>query len=403
MTYHATTPFGQRSVTAGLLKSAKAARGSAPIPKVDKWELFRQLCTGRLAFGVTDRDLTVLNALLSFLPEKTLQDAAQTTVFPSNRALGERAHGMAESTLRRHLGALVKAGLITRQDSPNGKRYVRRDRSGDITQAFGFDLRPLLVHARAISEAARAAEDATARRKELREMMILKKRDAFKLSEFGCAEGIAANWDEIFDTLALLQRKSRRKLDIDGLQALHDDVDKLLNKVQNILLETEEMSGTHSRSERHLQNSKPDTLESEHCLEKSKASPERPIQQPSTSAQDTIRAKPEIKIPLALVLKACPDLEPYSRDPIRQWSGLYDAAQLVRGMMGISRSAWDEATAAMGPECASAVVAGMLQRVDEINNPGGYLRSLTHKAQLGKFSPGPMIMSLLNRGEAQKS
>ncbi len=398
MTYHSTTPFGRRPVTAGLIKTVEAARRSPPIPRTDKWGLFRQLCTARDAFGVSDRDLTVLNALLSFLPGKALDEAEQMTVFPSNRTLAERAHGMAESTLRRHVAALIKAGLIVRRDSPNGKRYVRRNQSGDITQAYGFDLRPLLVRAAEISDACRAAEDAATRRQELRELIALKKRDAFKLAEFGRAEGLDGNWDEIFDRLALLQRRGRRKLDLTLLEMLHQDVENLLIKIQHMFSETQEMSGYDSQNERHIQSSKPNTLESEQTHEMENVAS-------NSHDQNTQDQKPtaELKIPLSLVLKACPDIHPYARDPIRHWNGLYDVAQMVRGMMGINNSTWSDATRAMGPDCAATVVAGMLQRIDEIKNPGGYLRSLTQKAALGKFSPGPMVMSLLNRDGLAKS
>ena len=60
--------------------------------------------------------LAVLSALLSFHRGKELADDDALIVFPSNAALSERAHGMAESTLRRHLAALVRAGLILRRD-----------------------------------------------------------------------------------------------------------------------------------------------------------------------------------------------------------------------------------------------------------------------------------------------
>ncbi len=53
--------------------------------------------------------------------------------------------GMPASTLRRHLAVLVDAGLIVRRDSPNGKRYARKNRAGAIELAFGFDLSPLVV------------------------------------------------------------------------------------------------------------------------------------------------------------------------------------------------------------------------------------------------------------------
>ncbi|MFP4406806.1 replication initiation protein RepC [Rhodosalinus sp.] len=79
----------------------------------------------------------------------------------------------------------------------------------------------------------------------------------------------------------------------------------------------------------------------------------------------------------------------------RHWHHLVAVAGDLRGMMGISPDAWREAQQVMGPEVAAITLAGILQRVQHIRSPGGYLRALTEKAGRGAYSPGPMIMSLL--------
>ncbi|MFC7397453.1 plasmid replication protein RepC [Chelatococcus sp. GCM10030263] len=92
---------------------------------VHKWTLFRDLTEAKDRLGVTDRALAILQALLSFHQETALT-SGDLIVYPSNRELALRAHGIAPATLRRHLSALVDAGLIIRRDSPNGKRYARK-------------------------------------------------------------------------------------------------------------------------------------------------------------------------------------------------------------------------------------------------------------------------------------
>lgn len=104
-------------------------------------------------------------------------------------------------------------------------------------------------------------------------------------------------------------------------------------------------------------------------------------------------------IPLPLVIKACPDILPYCEREPKDWRDLVVAASYVRGMMGISPSAWEEAKDSMDPETAAATVACILQRFAQINSPGGYSRALSSKAALGVFSPGPMVMALLNGGD----
>lgn len=386
-----TTPFGRRPVTAGLIEQIESAQAQSSIGHFNKWELFRELCAARAAFGVSDRDLTVLNALLSFHQNAHLSDNENLIVFPSNMALSERAHGMAESTLRRHLAALVQAGLIRRHDSPNGKRYAARSHQGDITRAFGFDLHPLLQRCEEITLAAAEVRAAAQRMKRLREDVTLMKRDALKLVVYGKEAGFAADWQSLELALLAVHRQFRRNLAFAEVESLRETVQKLLIAVRQALLITEKMDGSDVDNERHFQNSNKDSYDSEPCKEQSGGGE---VAEP----QAEVCADRKIpNIPLVLVLKACPDILEYEQQHPRHWHELVALAGFVRGMIGISPDAWDAAQSVMGRENAAITVASMLQRVSEIKNPGGYLRALTRKAADNGFSPGPMVMALLNQ------
>ena len=106
-----------------------------------------------------------------------------------------------------------------------------------------------------------------------------------------------------------------------------------------------------------------------------------------------------MRFALGSILKACPDIAMYDRHGIKGWHDLIATAGIVRSMLGISPSAWEEARGAMGDVEASVTIAAILQRVEEIKSPGGYLRNLTARAQMGEFSTGPMIMALMRRQE----
>ncbi|WP_243698760.1 plasmid replication protein RepC [Paracoccus alkanivorans] len=375
------TPFGRQPVTAGLLATRALAEAPAPDLAPDKWAVLHDLTAARADFGISDRDLAVLAALLSFHPGKTLDDDDKLIVFPSNASLSDRAHGMAESTLRRHLAALVRAGLILRRDSPNGKRYATRDLSGALDRAFGFDLRPLLTRAAEITEAAQQARHAELARRRLRENAVILLRDAVKLIQWG-REQFAANWDALSDACVLLQRALRRKLDAGKLQELAGEAREILERVKTILApETKKMSGSDSENERHHQSSDKDNHESEPCEEKQNERSEHIAKDPP--------------IPLGLVLKATPDILDYAPDGIQSWRDLVATANFVHPMLGISPDAWRQAQEVMGPKVAAVTLACILQRADVILRPGGYLRSLTGKAEGAGFSPGPMVMALL--------
>ena len=402
MEYTPISPF-MRPISHAHLRVIERPEASVPARPVNKWELLRELSKAQAAFGVSERDLTVLQGLLSFFPDDALGGNAEMVVFPSNKAICERLNGMPCSTMRRHLARLVEAGLLQRRDSPNGKRYVRKH--GEDRVAFGFDLSPLYCQSEEIARAAVAVREAEERVRRLREVVSLMRRDLAALAEFGdeIQPGLGF-WDQLRDKAALTARALRRKLSIEDLAAYRADLEALLDQARNIIdgPETEEMNTNDAHSERHHHNSNKESIDLEPALEKSGAAagvPDVDTDEPvaDVDEQDT-RHLP--KIPLHLVIAACPSLKTFYQGEIRHWHQLFDAACHVRPAMGISASAWEEAQRFMGPEQASIVVAAMLERFADIRSPGGYLRALTAKAAAGEFSCGPMVMALIGRRNA---
>ena len=402
MEYTPISPF-MRPISHAHLRVIERPEASVPARPVNKWELLRELSKAQAAFGVSERDLTVLQGLLSFFPDDALGGNAEMVVFPSNKAICERLNGMPCSTMRRHLARLVEAGLLQRRDSPNGKRYVRKH--GEDRVAFGFDLSPLYCQSEEIARAAEAVREAEERVRRLREVVSLMRRDLAALAEFGdeMQPGLGF-WDQLRDKAALTARALRRKLSIEDLAAYRADLEALLDQARNIIdgPETEEMNTNDAQSERHHHNSNKESIDLEPALEKSGAAagvPDVDTNEPvaDVDEQDT-RHLP--KIPLHLVIAACPSLKTFYQGEIRHWHQLFDAACHVRPAMGISASAWEEAQRFMGPEQASIVVAAMLERFADIRSPGGYLRALTTKAAAGEFSCGPMVMALIGRRNA---
>lgn len=392
-----------RPISHAHLRVIERPEASVPARPVNKWELLRELSKAQAAFGVSERDLTVLQGLLSFFPDDALGGNAEMVVFPSNKAICERLNGMPCSTMRRHLARLVEAGLLQRRDSPNGKRYVRKH--GEDRVAFGFDLSPLYCQSEEIARAAEAVREAEERVRRLREVVSLMRRDLAALAEFGdeMQPGLGF-WDQLRDKAALTARALRRKLSIEDLAAYRADLEALLDQARNIIdgPETEEMNTNDAQSERHHHNSNKESIDFEPAFEKSGAAasvPDVDTNEPvaDVDEQDT-RHLP--KIPLHLVIAACPSLKTFYQGEIRHWHQLFDAACHVRPAMGISASAWEEAQRFMGPEQASIVVAAMLERFADIRSPGGYLRALTTKAAAGEFSCGPMVMALIGRRNA---
>lgn len=402
MEYTPISPF-MRPISHAHLRVVERPEVSVPGKPINKWELLRELSKAQAAFGVTERDLTVMQGLLSFFPDDALGGNAEMVVFPSNKAICERLNGMPCSTMRRHIARLVDAGLLMRRDSPNGKRYVRKH--GEERVAFGFDLSPLYCRSEEVARAAEAVREAEDRVRRLREVVSLMRRDLAALAEFGeeIQPGLGL-WDQFRDKAVLTARALRRKLTLEELSAYRTDLEALLDRARNVIdgPETEEMNTNDASFERHHHNSNKESIDLEPALEKGGAAADAPDVETDAPGADVEEADTRRvpKIPLHLVIAGCPSLKTFYQGDIRHWHQLFDAACHVRPAMGISASAWEEAQRFMGPEQASIVVVAMLERFAYIRSPGGYLRALTSKAAAGEFSCGPMVMALMSRRNA---
>ena len=229
-----TTPFGggRFSAHAALLQKSVAERQAALATasglnddgRADKFALLSALTEARFAYGLGDRALSVLEALLSFVPGRLLDGTRPLVVFPSNRALSARARGMAPATLRRHLAQLSAAGFLIRRDSPNGKRYQVRDERGQPADSFGFDLAPLVLRAAEIEEQAEAARAAWRQEKAIRSEITLEQRDIARIIATALEEGRAGDWEAFASRFAAHGARLRRR---EAMEALKDRLDAL--------------------------------------------------------------------------------------------------------------------------------------------------------------------------------
>ena len=445
-----TTSFGRRTATLGQIATQLQVRraideaafpGSNAPAAINKWALYRTLTQIRERLGVSDRSLSVLNALLSFHPETALtlpktragadgasddigELACDLVVFPSNKALCQRAHGMADRTLLRHLTDLVAAGLIIRRDSPNGKRYARKDPSGQdrFSHAFGFDLTPLVARA---GEFERLAEEvkAVARQRHLRkERISLLRRDVSKFIGLGLDEGVAGDWEALGRRAMALMMPLRGIREDKALAMLEADLAALKAEIAKALesgINVKNLAGNDRQNGAHQSNSNTNRY-----LDLEPSSKEAGGKAEPNTAADTCSSDEasNAAFPLGMVMEACPDVKEYVPEGrVRTWSDFLAAAAAIRPMIGISPDAWREAQEALGHRDAHVAVAAILQRSEfsseaetlrgegggsasilvngspAIRSAGGYLRALTEKARAGEFALGPVLMALIGQ------
>ena len=152
------SPTGFRRLTPGLLKVDRTAESFAGLP--DGVTMHGQLLAAFKAaaprLGLSPRLVHAIDWLFRFTMAQDWGRGGRPIVWPS-ASVQQEALGLSESRVKMLNRALIEAELITMKDSPNGKRYGKRDARGNIVEAYGFDLSPIAArHAEFLRLAAEA-------------------------------------------------------------------------------------------------------------------------------------------------------------------------------------------------------------------------------------------------------
>lgn len=331
------------------------------------WQALDALAQCRGDYDLRPASLGVLRALISFLPSDA--QAAHLVVWPSNQTLCQRACGMDERTLRRHLARLCDIGLIARNTSANGKRFALRVRKTVVT-AFGFDLAPLLHRA---SEIAAAAEAQAALHAEIHAMrtQILALLHRARVS---APDGLPAAHE------AALRKLLRRSPDLVALTALRDQLAAMAKSPDTPPDDREcadllapDLTARDSHFDRHQQKTEKDSFDSERTAGENLPDPHQ--------------------IALADCLQATQESQSFALDPIRTWADLIRLADTLAPMVGIGAEVANHARRTMGAIPAAVTILCLIQRGDSIRRPGAYLRKLACLAEGGMYSIKSLVQA----------
>lgn len=291
-------------------------------------------------------------------------------VWPSNSFLESRT-GISERTIRFALARLIELGVIAAKDSANGKRFARMNRHGEITDAFGFDLSPILNRLSEWTDMFVAIKDRERERKVAFDTITIHRRatqEALRaLSEWYPEEDTTELTTRV---LKLLKETPRR--------ASKGSTEGYVEAWENIREEAETKFHTASGGNncRHKDNNK-------YALKNSCNNAYENAETESTEPQPA---------DLRDLQRACPDAMEFMGD-IRSDGQLVAAAGRLRGSYGISPSAWDEALKDIGPLPAAATFIMVLQMqinpapgVEHIRNLGGYYRAMVRLLREGRIN-----------------
>ncbi len=96
------------------------------------------------------------------------------------------------------------------------------------------------------------------------------------------------------------------------------------------------------------------------------------------------------------LMQLAPRLRPYLNSPRPAWPEIVDAADWLRGELGVSKSLWGEACVAMGREQAAIAIAIVSAKpaAHFRSTPGGYFHGMVAKAKAGELNLARTVWGL---------
>jgi replication initiation protein RepC len=387
---HAHAPTGFRRWSPGLLETDRVAEAFAGLPAGVKvaGQLLAVFKEAAPHLGASSRLVHAVDWLFRFTQPQDWEQGARPIVWPSAR-MQQESLGLSPTQAKAINRRLIELGLISMKDSPNGKRYGKRDPKGRIVEAYGFDLSPIAAR---YSEFCRIAAKARTERLamgRLRRRATIARKGIVQILEVVAEYGFEGDeWQVLASDMVALTRALR---DVEQLEEMELGVTSLERRQKAARERLEQLLGAVDSDPKEPENRphynsyqagfypEQDTVI---ASEKSSGGGEGPA--PSRQEPE-VRKQPEQGredgIAPDELMRFAPKLKPYLRDPRPTWSDIVNAADWLRHDLGVSKSLWDEACGTMNRYRAAVALAIVSTKEPGHfrKSPGGYFRGMVAK------------------------
>ncbi len=407
---------GWRKPTPGLGVAEQLAQAGERVA-VPKTRAFVAVKRVGAYIGLKAGDMMLLDTLGAFTQAQDWEAGQRAIVWASNAYLMEQT-GFSLSALKRHARRLAEIGVISFQDSPNGKRWGRRDTEGRIVEAYGFDLSPLSARVEEFEELQAELQAERALCQRLKRQITVARRMIRARIEAAVSSALHGPWTQFTGLFEeLLDRLPRRHQASEQLERLLSWLKELQERVDAAYLEaTEVIEPVENRSKTAPQVSEKtqemnprEVISDPHILitnqldpvtcnssEKEEAARMVPVAQTEERvdreledwAQEVRKKRAALDLPT--VMQACPEFASWARNMggfLKDWGDLHRVAGQLRPMIGVSEHAWNVAQDRLGKQVATAALALVFEKhsAGEVASPGGYLRGMVEKAGAGEL------------------
>lgn len=405
-------PTGFRRLTPGLLKVDRTAESFAGLPDgvTVPGQLLAALKAAAPRLGFSARLVHAVDWLFRFTQPQDWQEGGRPIVWPSS-GMQQEAFGLSASRVKAVNRQLAEAGLITMKDSPNGKRYGRRDGKGRIVEAYGFDLSPIAArHAEFVqmAEEGRAEREALRR---LRRRATIARKGITQILETAAEYGFAGEeWATLGrDTQALVRalRGVDRPEEVEaGVVSLERRQSAAKARLE-VLLKVVDSDPKGPENKPHyiptnqVFNLKEDTVIAfKECSEPAAVPVPR---SPRPEVGGKIEKGRVLRVNPDELIRLAPRLKAYLRGPAPTWPEIVEAADWLRQDLDVSKPLWADACLTMGREMAAIAVAIVSTKDPEHfrTTSGGYFHGMVAKARAGELNLDRTIWALRRAAEAK--
>ncbi|MGE3284428.1 MAG: plasmid replication protein RepC [Alphaproteobacteria bacterium] len=386
---HAHAPTGFRRWSPGLLQTDRIAEAFAGLPEGVKvaGQLLAAFKEAAPHLGASPRLVHAVDWLFRFTQPQDWEKGGRPIVWPSAR-MQQEALGLSPTQAKAINRRLIELGLISMKDSPNGKRYGKRDPKGRIVEAYGFDLSPIAAR---YSEFCRIAAEARAERlamSRLRRRATIARKGIVQILEVAAEYGFEGEeWQMLASDMAALiralrdvERREEMELGVASLERRQDAARERLEQLLGAV--NSDPKGPENRP--HYNSYNRNSYSEQNTVIAAKGSSgggEGPA--PSLQGQGE-RKRPERGMEEGIapdeLLRFAPELQTHLRGRRATWPNIIDAADELRDDLGISKSLWGEACGTMGRHRAAVAIAIVASKQPgHLKSPGGYFRGMVAK------------------------
>ncbi|MGO4339374.1 plasmid replication protein RepC [Labrys sp. KB_33_2] len=395
-----------RRITPAILASARLAMAN-DVPEVSKAEVAVILKKAAPVLGIDGSTYHIMDILIGLSRADDWKGANRPIVAISNAKLAQYT-ARSQRQVTRCIRRLVEAGIVAYRDSPTGRRFIYRDKDGEIDKGYGLDFTPARVRIEELKALAgafqlRLSNEQAARRTKMRlSRAVVDACEAYP--------DFAGPWREELD--AIVTQGLPVEVEAQAFEDLHL---KIVNQATHLEAVSDLSAEGDTSDSPNINTTPPDSIESnsnwprsterEHHPEdhgrhaaafptekkSARALPTPPRQNAAiaTRSADEIQSLVLSSISVGLLRSACPQACEIAGRPLKSWPDLAGCTEIMRRLIGLSEVAWREGISRVGRYGAAAILITVLEKSvrnpDQISSPGGYFRAMIDRAMDGRL------------------